>query len=46
MAKLFQHETHPRPLFLEGRAKVPSSKRGFRGVFDTNLHFHNGIEIP
>lgn len=22
----------PRPLFLEGRAKVPSIKRGFRGV--------------
>ena len=26
-------ETHPRPLLLEGRAEVPSNKRGFRGVY-------------
>jgi len=26
-------ETHPRPLFLEGRFEVPSKKRGYRGVY-------------
>ena len=26
-------ETHPQPLLLEGRAEVPSNKRGFRGVY-------------
>jgi len=26
-------ETHPRPLFLEGRLEVPSKKRGFRHVY-------------
>ena len=33
--KAFCHpKTHPRPLFLEGRAEVPSKKRGFRGVYN------------
>jgi hypothetical protein len=26
-------ETHPQPLFLEGRVEVPSKKRGLRGVY-------------
>jgi len=29
----------PGPLFLEGRAQVPSIKRGFRGVFDAGKYF-------
>jgi hypothetical protein len=29
----------PLPLFLEGRAQVPSSKRGFRGVFHAGNYF-------
>ena len=33
--KAFCHpKTHPRPLFLEGRAEAPSKKRGFRGVYN------------
>jgi len=34
MKHLLPCDTPPRPLFLEGRARALSGKKGFRGVFD------------